>query len=152
VARLGLSGPLALDANCLSYLLLGHDPAREEKMAAAAREAASFGMTASALALAEVLVEPAKNDSPLRFERVFRAATDSSRFTLVPVDAECARYAATLRGSFAIKLPDATVIAAAVLAHADLLLSNDREVVRVAQDYLRAVYFDDWDPEAPEAG
>lgn len=152
MAGLALGGPLALDANCLSYLVLGLDSARAERMLQAAVEARRWGLQASAVAVSEVLVEPARNGPRSRFEDIAGAIETSPLISTVATDNLVARIAAEIRGRRSCKLPDAVVIASAIAGRADVLLSNDRQVVRIAQEYVRAVYFDDWDPAAPEAG
>lgn len=146
MAGLDLGGPLALDANCLSYLILGLDQARAGKMLQAATQARPWGIQASAIAVSAVLVEPARNGPRTRFEDVAGAIENSQLIATVVADARVARIAAEIRGRRSCKLPDAVVIASAVSAGAHTLLSNDRDVVRIASAHIRAVYFDDWQP------
>ncbi len=146
MAGLGLSGPLAVDANCLSYLLLDSaTPDRRQRMLAALDEARAYGLQYAAIAAAEILVEPVRRGDRSRFVRT-AAVLGSNDFTCVPMALDVAQAAAEIRGTSTLKLPDAIVVASALGAGADVLLSNDREVVRVASQYLRAIYFDDWQP------
>lgn len=146
MARLGLRGRLALDANCLSYIVLGLEPFRERKVSRAIAEAAAWGIEVSAVALSEVLAEPARNGPRERFNDIAAAIENSQLISIVPTDSRIARLAAEVRSLRSCKLPDAIVIASAIATEADVLLSNDRQVVRVAAQYIRAVYFDDWEP------
>lgn len=65
---------------------------------------------------------------------------------IIDVDIHTARLAADIRGKSILKLAEAVVVASALAARADTLLSNDRQVVRVAAEHMRAVFFDDWQP------
>ena len=147
MAGLSLAGRLALDANCLSYFVLRLDRERAEKMRVAVRQAQRWGLEVSALAISEVLVEPARHGPRQRFEDAAGAIENSPLITTVVTDGRIARVAAELRAERSLRLPDAIVVASAMATSADTLLSNDRQVVSVAKDYLRAVYFDDWEPD-----
>lgn len=147
MGALNLDGPLALDTNCLSYLLGPLDAARRTKMLAATREAAAVGLQFSTLAVAELLVEPAKRGASDRLDELVAVFSRGAPLQPIPVDLQVAELAARIRGRTPrLSLADAVVIGTAVAGDADVLLSNDREVVRVASAYLRAVYFDDWQP------
>ena len=48
--------------------------------------------------------------------------------TSMPVDVQLAKAAARVRAQFRLKLPDAIQVAAALIAKADALITNDREL------------------------
>jgi hypothetical protein len=74
------------------------------------------------------------------------AIQTSPLITTVAADGVVARIAAELRATRSQKLPEAIVIASAIATGANVPLTNDRQVVHVVQDYVRAVYFDDREP------
>jgi predicted nucleic acid-binding protein len=57
----------------------------------------------------------------------------------VPVDNPVAERAAFLRGKYGIKTPDALVIASAILAQADVFVTNDLRLEQVEEIACRSL-------------
>jgi len=62
------------------------------------------------------------------YEQVFE---NLPHFTLVPIDYDIARRAASIRAEYKILLPDAFQIAAALLHQATIFVANDKKLKRV---------------------
>ena len=91
---------------------------------------ARHAIVISALTVAEVLVRPAQAGAA----DVVRADLMSLRPRIVDVDADLAARAAELRASrTALRLPDAIIVATALLAQCDYLVTTDQRMA-VATD------------------
>jgi len=78
----------------------------------------------AASAFAECLVAPSRSESAVR---VVRQLFERLPIAIAPLDEETAVIAARLRASYrSLRLPDALVIATAIVGGADQLLTTDR--------------------------
>lgn len=119
-------GLTVLDAGVLIGFLDGkdaHHAAARQVLAASLDANDTLAVPASALA--EVLVGPSRR-GPEQVAVVHRLV-EQLPVTVVPLDAEAATVAARLRAAHrSLRLPDALVIAAAVVVDADRLVTTDR--------------------------
>lgn len=114
-----------LDAGVVIGLLDGND-AHHNTARAALTEATARGdrLAMSAAAFAEVLVGPARRDAEFA---VVRELFSRLPIEVSPVSEDVALTAARLRAAHqALRLPDALVIATAVVERADRLITTDR--------------------------
>jgi predicted nucleic acid-binding protein len=81
----------------------------------------------STLTLAEILTAPAQkaNVQALRDYELY--LTNFPNLEIVPLQLDVARAIATVRASTQLKLPDALQIATALVAGADVIVSNDKQ-------------------------
>jgi predicted nucleic acid-binding protein len=131
-------GLTVLDAGVLIGFLDGRDAhhAGAHRLLTASL-AANDTLALPASALAEVLVGPSRR-GPEQVAVVHRLV-EQLPVTVVPLDAETATVAARLRAAHrSLRLPDALVIATAVVADADQLVTTDRKWPTRARLGLRA--------------
>jgi len=115
-------GPVALDASVAIGFL---DPADadHERAVAALRECDGAPLSMAASAYGETLVKPLANGHGEQVE----AFVDGLRVEIVPIDRQVAREAAALRVEHrGLRLPDASVLAAARVRGARLLTFDQR--------------------------
>ena len=67
---------------------------------------------------------------------------DSSTIEVLAVDWPIAEEAARIRSAYRLRTPDAIQIATAIVAEADVFITNDRALVRVSE--ISVVLFDEW--------
>lgn len=118
---------IAFDADVLIYLLDGAEP--RAALAGAAIDALEPGVATgsmSSLALAEILVGPARQRDASQFERTAEELRDLD-LEIVPVSRAIAEDAAWLRGRDGLKLADAIHVAAA-RSVATAFITNDRRI------------------------
>ena len=131
-------GLTVLDAGVLIGFLDGkdaHHAAAHRVLEASI--AANDTLALPASALAEVLVGPSRR-GPEQVAVVHRLV-EQLPVTVVPLDAEAATVAAGLRAAHrSLRLPDALVIATAVVVDADQLVTTDRKWPSRARLGLRA--------------
>jgi len=90
---------------------------------------ARHGIVISALTVAEVLVRPAQAG----VAEAVRADLMSLRPRIVDVDVDLAARAAELRASWrGLRLPDAIIVATALLAQCDYLVTTDQRMANAA--------------------
>jgi predicted nucleic acid-binding protein len=87
----------------------------------------------SAVTLTELLAKPYGAGDAGRVARIEAFWRSFPHLTLIPLDAEVARWAARLRGQYGLKTPHALIAATGLAAGADALVTND-----AAWDRLRA--------------
>ena len=137
---------VALDADVLIYLLEDVEP--RASRSAALIDAADEGRvraSISSVALAEVLVGPARDGDGARFERTAAEIRDI-KLVILPVTAAIGEDAAWLRGQGSTQLIDAIHLATARSA-ATAFITNDRRIR--SQSGLRVYYLDDLDLDGP---
>lgn len=97
---------------------------------------------ASVITLTEVLVHP-KLDRKVVLENEYRDLLQNSRnFELVPIDAEIAERASTLRIRHNLRTPDALQIAAVLSVGCEAFVTNDKKLKHV--DDLEVILLDDY--------
>jgi predicted nucleic acid-binding protein len=131
---------IALDADVLIYLLDGAEP--RAALAGAMVDAVDAGViegSMSSLALAEVLVGPARAGDAARFEQTAFELRDLD-LAVIPISTDIAEHAAWLRGRNAMHLADAIHVADAQCV-ATAFVTNDRRIRSLPG--LEVVYLDD---------
>lgn len=85
----------------------------------------------STLTLAEILTKPLAEKKYGLVDEIKFTLKSFATLTLVPVDEKLAEAAALVRVRYAIRLPDAVQVAAAIQGEATLFLTNDKRLKRV---------------------
>ena len=143
MARLDLRGPVALDTNCLIYLLEQQGTPASQAVESVVRDAFGHGLVLSTLTITELLTGALRfggADATAILAAVIQELPGSR---ILPLDLTIAERTARLRVETGLKLADAVVVATAIVASADVLLTNDRQVARVAVPPLRLVHLSD---------
>lgn len=96
----------------------------------AAAHTGQFTLIGSELLLLETLVKPLQQKDTI-LENSFRQLLASREFQLLPITSHVLEEALSLRATLGIKTPDAIHAATALLASADLFLTNDKVFHRV---------------------
>jgi len=127
--RRALSGYklLALDTMVLSYHLFNHP--RYVPLTGVVLGAIESGEMAgliTTVTLAELLTVPAQAGDRRAMQDYELYLTHFPNLRLVPLDAALARETALVRAATKLRLPDAVQVAAARLAGADAIVTNDR--------------------------
>jgi predicted nucleic acid-binding protein len=119
----------ALDTSVIVYQLLNHpDYAPLTDMILHAIETGRLRGVTTTITLAEILTKAEQEaDAQVAIDYEMYL-TLFPNLTLLPVDVPLARAAARIRAQFRLKLPDAIQVAAAALARADVLITNDRDL------------------------
>ncbi len=121
---------VALDTMVFAYHLAGHP--RYSALTTAVLEAVEAGQLAgvtTTVALAEILTAPAKAGDRQAFQDYELYLTRFPNLQIVPLDVALARETALVRGETGLRTPDAIQVAAARLAGADAIITNDRRWV-----------------------
>lgn len=126
---------IVLDTNCLVSFLDDSSSPRgrwlaENVFARALRS--ELAVAVPSVCLAELLVRPFSLGQDARALAVTRALVRVPNLQVVPLDDEVAVEAARLRGRSGVSLPDAVILATAVLQQASVL-TNDRRLATAAQ-------------------
>lgn len=95
----------------------------------------------SAISLTEVLVHPLRQGNTTLQQRYRDLLINSENFHIIAIDAEIAERAADLRARYNLRTPDSLQIAAALSAHCEAFLTNDRGLSRVTE--LKVLVLDD---------
>jgi predicted nucleic acid-binding protein len=132
---------IALDSMCLIHWLEQPDSSRGRVIGELYADNRTFVI--SALSLSEIMVGAVRKRSD--WQNAADALLTVPRLTVVDVDSHIAIDGARLRATTGLKLPDALIVATAIAAGADALLSNDRRVVNAVPDGLRCIYLDELD-------
>jgi predicted nucleic acid-binding protein len=116
-------GLTVVDAGVVIGFLDRHDVHHAASAAALRRtEVDGDGLAVPASVLAEILVGPLRRGiGTTAVDRLF----DGLAATIIPADEMVARAAAALRAGTGVRLPDALVVATAIVADADRLLTTD---------------------------
>lgn len=118
---------IALDTMVFIYHLADHP--RYSALTTVALEAVEAGQLAAlttTITLAEILTAPAKAGDRRALQDYELYLTRFPNLRIVPLDVALARETALVRGATGLRTPDAVQIAAARLAGADAILTNDR--------------------------
>lgn len=132
-----------LDTMVFSYHLVDHP--RYAPLTTAILEAVEAGAPAgvtTTVTLAELLTVPAQANDRRAMLDYELFLTHFPNLRLVPLDAVLAREAARVRAQTRLRLPDAIQVAAARLAGAEALVTNDRAWERVTG--ARVVVLDEY--------
>ena len=135
---------IALDTMVFIYHLAGHP--RYAPLTTAALEMIETGQVAgmtTAVTLAEILTAPTRAGDRQALRDYELYLTHFPHLNIVPLDVSLARETALVRGTIGLRTPDAVQVAAARLANADAILTNDRRWVgRV--DRPTVMLLDEW--------
>ncbi len=118
---------LLVDTSVVLAYLVGTEPTSErarqlfDAFVATGRNPASLSM----VTVGEILVRPFRSGAPAvaRAEGFLRHFAD---IRVLDVDYDIAREAARIRAATAMRMPDALILASAVVTDVDLLVTNDR--------------------------
>ncbi len=121
---------IALDTMVFIYHLADHP--RYAPLTTVVLEAVEAGQLAAlttTITLAEILTAPAKAGDRRALQDYDLYLTRFPNLRIVPLDVALARETALVRGATGLRTPDAVQVAAARLAGADAILTNDRRWV-----------------------
>jgi predicted nucleic acid-binding protein len=136
------TGRLALDTNALIYYLDQREPYRTWlRPIFLDMERGLSEFVLSVIVYAEMRVKPLRE----RDERVLEmieALVDTESIRLIPVSLEVSRRASEIRASLDLELPDAIIVATAIISGCDALIGNDKRCAsRVTE--IRYIYLDE---------
>ncbi len=121
---------VALDTMVFAYHLADHP--RYSALTTVVLEAVESGHMAgvtTTVTLAEILTAPAKTDDRRALQDYELYLTRFPNLRIMPLDVALARETALVRGETGLRTPDAIQVAAARLAGADAIVTNDRRWV-----------------------
>ena len=98
----------------------------------------------SAVTLAEILTKPLAEKKYSLIDEIKFTLKTFSTLSMVAIDERLAEAAALIRARYAIRLPDALQIAAAIQGDATLFITNDKRIKRV--DAIEVVVLSDYLP------
>jgi len=118
---------VALDTMVFAYHLADHP--RYSALTTVVLEAVESGQMAgvtTTVTLAEILTAPAKTGDRRALQDYELYLTRFPNLRIMPLDVALARETALVRGETGLRTPDAIQVAAARLAGADAIVTNDR--------------------------
>lgn len=105
-------------------------------------EAGIFSAVASSVSLTEILVKPIR-EKDISLEKQYKLLFNHfPNLTIVSIDNLVASQAAYLRGIYGIKTPDALIVASAIIANAEVLITNDDRLAQIKE--IKCVSVDDF--------
>jgi predicted nucleic acid-binding protein len=130
---------VALDTPVLIYALEHHPIHGHDAMALLRRiEIGDLVGIASVLILTEFLTAIFARFDPVEARKI-RSALSALKITFLPVTEPIAVEAARLRAVYTLRTPDALHVATALAGRADVLVTNDKRLDRVAAEGVRVV-------------
>ena len=136
-------GSAAFDTAPFIYLIEGNDQ-RGPKAVELFRSLESVPKATSIITPIEILTfcqAPGREDLDRMYREYF---TQTDELSVWPVDWEIAEECARLRAKYRLRIPDAIQIATALIAGADVFITNDRRLLKVPE--IKVVLFDEWTP------
>jgi len=135
---------IALDTNLFIYVFEQHPEFGEKAKAVLEQIEDGFvAAVASSVSLTEILVKPIREGN-LTLEKQYKLLfSHFPNLTILPIDNIVAERAAYLRGKYNIKTPDALIVATALVANADLFITNDQRLEIVKE--IKCVSLDQQD-------
>jgi predicted nucleic acid-binding protein len=129
-----LARTLALDTSAFIYHLEAH-PAHAPRLLPIFRqiELGRCRGVSSTLTFLEVLVQPYRTGDDEKRAALSALLASFPGMTWIPLDLTVADRAAYLRARYRLRTPDAIQLATAVYSSADMFLTNDRDLRRVAE-------------------
>ncbi|MDZ4347255.1 MAG: PIN domain-containing protein [Candidatus Binatia bacterium] len=91
----------------------------------------SLRAVTSTVTIAEILTKPFADKNFSLADEIKFTLKSFSALTVLPVDEKLAEAAALIRARYAIRLPDALQVAAAIQGEATLFLTNDKRTKKV---------------------
>lgn len=135
---------IALDSNVLIYHLEGLQPYAELTTALIARLASGeLQAGISAVSVVELLVGPHRQGARRKVQAAREFVEELPNTVIVPVDLVVADAAAPLRAR-GLRMPDALILASALVAGADAVLTNDRRLKSPQAGKLQIFLLDDF--------
>ncbi len=134
-----------LDTNCFIYLFEDH-PVYADTLDVLFSRIQKREMTGlfSVITYHELLVKPKRDKNRFLENRYRLLVTNFPNLQMIPVSADIACLAASIRAETGIKTPDALILASALHDQASLFVSNDQKLATCAIQYgHRAVTMDD---------
>ncbi|HEY0828486.1 MAG TPA: PIN domain-containing protein [Bacilli bacterium] len=128
------SKKIALDTNLFIYVFEQHPEFGEKAKAILEHIENGFvDAVASSVSLTEILVKPIREGN-LTLEKQYKLLfSHFPNLTIWPIDNLVAEQAAYLRGKYNIKTPDALIVATALVANADMFITNDQRLELVKE-------------------
>lgn len=125
---------IALDTNLFIYVFEQHPEFGEKAKSILEHIENGFvSAVASSVSLTEILVKPIREGN-LTLEKQYKLLfSHFPNLTILPIDNVVAERAAYLRGKYNIKTPDALIVATALVANADLFITNDQRLETVKE-------------------
>lgn len=138
---LNSSKKIALDTNLFIYVFEQHPEFGEKAKAILDNIERGFvDAVASTVSLTEILVKPIREGN-LTLEKHYKLLfSHFPNLTILPIDNVVAERAAYLRGKYNIKTPDALILATALVAKADVFITNDQRLEIVEE--IKCISFD----------
>ena len=125
---------IALDTNLFIYAFEQHPEYGEPvKTILEQIEQGVVTGTASTITLTEILVKPIREENDLLERKYKLLFTHFPNLEILSVDTAVAERAASLRGKYGIKTPDALVLASAIVSGAGLFITNDLRLEQVKE-------------------
>lgn len=131
LAKLPQHSTILVDSAPLIYWLEDHRLARRFAPLFAAIDDGRFRLAITAITLTEVLTGPIKAGKEALAQRYVAALSQEQGIAVLPVDAALALPIARLRIRYALKVPDACQVAAALHYNCAALVTHDRDFRQV---------------------
>jgi predicted nucleic acid-binding protein len=125
---------IALDTNIFIYVIEQSSEFGETAKALLEQvECGTLSAVASSVSLTEILVKPIREGNRSLEKQYKLLFTHFPNLSIVPVDNSVAEKAAYLRGTYNIKTPDALIVASAMIADAELFITNDARLEQIKE-------------------
>ncbi|MBI5440185.1 MAG: type II toxin-antitoxin system VapC family toxin [Deltaproteobacteria bacterium] len=132
----------ALDTVALVYLLERHPTHYDTAKGLLSRiEGGEIAGVLSCLVFTELLVPPYRSGDSQRAESVLRLLTNFPNLKVVDVTPEISAQAARLRARYGLRTPDAIHAATALNEGADVIVTNDRDLLKLGAE-IRVLRFE----------
>jgi predicted nucleic acid-binding protein len=96
-------------------------------------EEGTVSAVASTISLTEILAKPIREGNVALEKQYKLLFTHFPNLSVISVDPAVAERAAFLRGKYGMKTPDSLVVACAIMAHADIFITNDIRLEKVEE-------------------
>jgi predicted nucleic acid-binding protein len=125
---------IALDTNLFIYAFEQHLAYGETvKAILEVVEEGKVEAIASVITLTEILTKPIRERDEALEKRYRILFSHFPNLFFEPVSVEVAERAASLRGRYHLKIPDALILATAIASQADLFITNDQRLASVKE-------------------
>ena len=124
---------IALDTN-IFISVFAQEPLGEKVLPIieAAADKGTHELISSVLAFSECAVKPYRDGNWPALDQV-KLMFQMPNLTIYPMDEVVAEEAARLRASYNCKMPDAIIVATAIVHNADVFLTNDRRLAVITE-------------------
>jgi len=143
-----------LDTNLFIYAFEQHPQYGETvKVILEEVEEGTVAAFTSTITLTEILTKPIREGNETLEKRYRLLFTHFPNLTVVPVNVNVAERAAYLRGKYGLKMPDALIVASAIVSEVDLFITNDQRLAQLTE--IRTLTIQElnplWTPSGPES-